>query len=278
VTRRFSLLMLLALAAAAAAQSQSAALPAPERRLYDTWELRFEPSVWYVSPGGRFNLPGEPAGTAETWLSDLNLDSPRASPYGELHLKASEDWRFILSAFALEEDSRGAIAAQPGFVGPHAYATGDPLESSFSLASAEAVAAWRLPFELGRRYADFEGRVELIGGFRAISMDLDLAAPAGSVSHDSVYIEPVFGMRANFEIMQRFTCDLQNTFGYFSDGEKRSATWDITVGFMYFPLENVGVQVGYRQILLDTEEGEGEDRFQYHGAAAGIFAGATIRF
>jgi hypothetical protein len=247
--------------------------------LYENWVLRFEPAVWYVAPGGRFHLPGEPAGTEETWVSDVNLDSPRASPFGELHLRTSEKWRFTFSAFSLEQENRGTIANDFGTFGPHAYSPGDPLEASLNLVSGEITAAWRLPFELGKKSQDFEGRAELIGGARFIDFGLELSAPSGTVSEDLFYLEPIVGFKVNLEVTQQFTIDLQNTFGYWSDGaDKRSMTWDILVGFMYFPLENVGIQIGYRQLLLDLEEGKGEEFFEYHGAAAGVYGGLSIRF
>jgi len=50
------------------------------------------------------------------------------------------------------------------------------------------------------------------------------------------------------------------------------------VGVTWRPVRHVGVQVGYRQLAFDLEDGEGTDRFRFRGAMAGVFAGVTVRF
>jgi hypothetical protein len=249
------------------------------RPLYDNWTLRFEPAVWFVAPAGEFNLPGEPAGTRTTFFRELNLDSPRPSLMGEFHLRTSDIWRFSFSGFSLEEQHRGAIAERDGFIGPHPYSRGDRLEGSVTLASGEFLAGWRLPLELGKRLADFEGRIELLGGARFLHLDLDVEAPSGSLTVEEFFVEPVVGIKLNMEVTRQFTIDVQSTFGHFSSGgDKRIYSWDIITGFMWYPLENVGVQLGYRQLLYDLLSGPRGERFEYRGAAAGVYGGITVRF
>jgi hypothetical protein len=271
---------------AALAQDGTATDPEPgvaeelsEPNLFSRWTFRFEPAMWYVSPGGRFRMPGEPAGAPRLWVADLNLDSPRVSPFGELHLRATEVWRFTVSGFALELEDRGSTAEFNYFLGPHAVAVGDRVNSSLNFASGDFLAGWRLPLELGEDLADFEGRVELLGGARFIHFDLDVQGPGFSLSEDLFFVEPVVGIRLNMEITRRFSIDLQNTFGYFHDGgDKSSLTWDINAGFMYFPLETFGVQIGYRQLFYRLRDGPKGDRFEWNGANAGIYGGVTLRF
>jgi hypothetical protein len=90
---------------------------------------------------------------------------------------------------------------------------------------------------------------------------------------------PIIGGKLTMDITRRFTIDLQTTFGYFTDGgDKASFTWDIFPGFTYYPLENVGLQIGYRQLLYRLESGTKDQPFEWAGAMAGIYGGLSIRF
>jgi hypothetical protein len=277
----FLALPLAALSAPALAQEphkHAKGFEAPDSVLYKDWTIRFEPSAWYAAPSGDLRFPGEPAGTPETLVADLNLDSPRLSPFGEFHIRASDRWRFTLSAFAFQAEDRGAIVERDGFLGTVPLAAGDPVESSLTFASGEAAAAWRIPYEIGRQFQDFEGRIELIGGTRFTHFDLDVAAPAGGLNQEHFFLEPIAGAKLNMDITERFSVDLQTTFGFWGAGEKSSFSWDIVVGFMYFPIENVGVQVGFRQYFVSLQDGDEEDKFQYTGALAGLYGGISIRY
>jgi hypothetical protein len=245
---------------------------------HETWTLRAEPSIWYVAPGGHFKLPGLPSGGEELFMSDVNLDSPRVSPFVELHLRA-EDWLLSFSGFAFSADSRASTADFSGFVGEHPFSPGDRLESSLDFVSAQFQAGYRIPWRLGRKGEDFQGLVDVLGGVQFIDVDLDVAAPSGAVSVNEFWAMPILGGKLSMDITRRFTIDVQMTFGYFNDGGGRSSfTWDICPGFMYYPFENVGVQVGYRQLLFDLRSGDEGERFFWHGAMAGIYGGLAVRF
>jgi hypothetical protein len=248
--------------------------PAPR----ESWMLRFEPSVWYVAPSGRFKLPGMPEGADEIWAADLNLDSPRASPFLELHVRA-EEWMFSLSGFAFSAGDRESTAEFSGFLGSHPFSEGDRLSSSLDFVSGQVQAAYRLPWRLGRPGEDFAGLVDVIGGIQFIDIDLNASAPSGSVSVDELWAMPMVGGKLTMDITRRFTIDVQTTFGYFTDGgNKSSFTWDIFPGFTYYPLENIGLQIGYRQFLYRLESGSSDSPFEWKGAMAGIYGGLSIRF
>jgi hypothetical protein len=274
-----ALLLIAAPALAQHTHDRPDGIEAADSSLYKDWTLRFEPSVWYAAPAGELHLSGEPLGTPDTGIENLNLDSPRLSPFGEFHLRASDRWRFTLCAFAFQAEDRGATMESPGFLGPIAVSAGDRVESSLTFASGEAAAAWRIPYELGRQFEDFEARIELIGGTRFTHFDLDVSAPAGGISEEHFFLEPIVGAKLSMDITERFSVDLQSTFGFWGAGDKSSFSWDILVGFMYFPIDNVGVQIGFRQYFVDLQnEGDGDTDFEYTGALAGLYGGISIRY
>ena len=80
-------------------------------------------------------------------------------------------------------------------------------------------------------------------------------------------------------IVDRFDIDLQVLAGGFDAGRGHSSfSIEIVNGYTYRPIENVGVQVGYRLSWYSLQDGSDVNRFDYTGAVAGLFAGVVIRF
>jgi hypothetical protein len=243
----------------------------------ETWVVEFEPSAWFGSPGGELKLPG---GGQTLDLSDINLDSPRLSPAAELNLW-SGDWRFSLSGTYLEEQDRAAIASRAGQLGSVAFAAGDRTAASLSFWEAEATVGKliTLPEALRGGGKNFNSNLEILGGMRMYGVEFDFAAPSGSVSSSDFFGHPLIGLKYTMNIAEQFTIDAQVDVGYFTDGGDRSAFgYDILVGFMWRPTENVGVQVGYRDLAYTLESGSGPHKFEWQGAVQGLFVGAVLRF
>jgi len=104
------------------------------------YTIQFEPSVWYASPGGKLRLPG---GTSTHWIDTFNLDSPRLSPYGELHLREG-NWRLGFGAMAYREHSRGSIQGDFGRSGGGVRA-GDSVSASLDFTTFQGEVGYRLP-------------------------------------------------------------------------------------------------------------------------------------
>lgn len=243
----------------------------------EKWIVGFEPLVWYGGPGGELKLPG---GGQTVDLSDLNLDSPRLSPAGELHLW-SGDWRFGLGGSYLEEHDRGSIAPDAGQLGSVAYASGDELQASLTFWEAEATVGKliRLPETLTGDGKNFDSNLEILGGFRIYSVDFDFAAPSGSESSSEYFGHPLIGIKYTMNLIQHFTIDVQLDIGYFTDGGDRSSLgYDIMAGFMWRPTEHIGVQIGYRDLAYTLQSGSGSQKFEWEGSIQGLYAGAVVRF
>ena len=244
----------------------------------DRWTIRFEPSVWYAAPGGEARLPGS---TAKVQFIDLNLDQPRLAPYGELHFR-NDDFRVSLSAFSVSLDDVGTVVSAPMQIGSVAVNAGDLVTSSVSITSGELVGAMQLgsPNGLdGKANRDFALSFELLGGVRMYHVDLSFAAPAGRIEANEFFLTPVVGIKSTINVKERFDIDLQVMGGAMPTGGSRSAfCMEILNGYVYRPVPNVGVQIGYRLAYCSLEDGDGASAFEYSGAVAGVFAGLVVRF
>jgi hypothetical protein len=249
--------------------------------LAQPWRVQLEPRIWYAAPGGSLRMPGEPVGTRRKRLELINLDSPRISPFAEVHIRQGE-WRFNVMSFATQQSDRGTQYTRQDWIGPHLVEPGDRITASLDFASTEFSIGYRIPIPdtlVGRGGRDFRGTLEGIGGIRLYSADFEIQTPTGIASHNEFLAEPLLGLRFGMEIRERFNIDVQGSFGAFDDGGHRSSiSYDIIAAFSYRPVENVGVQIGYRQLAFDFSTGRAEQQFRYDGAVAGIFGGVVIRF
>ncbi|MCW5777735.1 MAG: hypothetical protein KIS87_14965 [Phycisphaeraceae bacterium] len=252
----------------------------------DSWTVRFEPAVWFVGASGDLRLPGTAAsGNGQKLdMGDLNLDSPRASPFGELHLKRGP-WRISLSGLAFSSGGRDFAAAGPGQLGPIAYDAGDMLALSMEYTTFSATGGYE--FLTAERGTTDDGGVKLrsrlIGfagaRFHDVDFDASLQAAAGaSVSADNLFAEPIAGVRWELDIHERFVIDVVGAAGAFGWGDQSSWSADIVVGFTWRPVENLGVQIGYRQLVVGLKDGDAPEQFEWRGAVAGLYAGAVLRF
>lgn len=249
----------------------------------DTWTIRFEPSLWYFAAGGDLTMPGSGGGGSDrTDIGEFNLDSPRLTPAGELTFN-TDRWRLAVSGYDFSTEDRGAIASEDFRVGGLDIQSGDPIVSDLQFASWDFTARYEVvefptaPVSEGRW--PFLMSVEGVGGVTFYDVGFDLAGPAGSTSADEFFAEPMAGIRIVLDVAEQVTIDVQSTVGAWTDGgDRESFTYDIAVGFMYRPVENVGIQVGYRQQAFSLSSGEGSELFEFDGSMAGVFAGVVVRF
>lgn len=256
----------------------------PDARLTpkeERYTIRFEPSVWYAAPGGKLRMPGAPASAPQLLLEDFNLDRPRLSPFGELHVR-SDDWRVSISGFAVSLNNQASQASQAGQVGPVPFAAGDRFISSVSVASGDCVIARELgaPDSInGTRDPTLAVSFEAFGGVRFYDISFDFAAPAGATHINEFFIQPVAGLKSTLNVTSQVTIDVQLGAGGFTDGrDHASLSYDILVGFMYRPTENLGLQVGYRLFIYNLNDGPDTAKFEYRGATAGVYGGLVFRF
>lgn len=245
----------------------------------ERYKVRLEPSVFFVAPGGTLRLPG--SSTATLKLENVDLDRPRMSPFAELHVR-SGDWRVSLSGFAVSLNDVVTFAPQAGQIGGLAFAAGSRINSSINFATGDCLVARELgaPDSIsGKRDPDLAVSFEAFGGLRFYDVSFNFDLPGGSLGADQFFLQPVVGLKSTLNVVEKFTIDVQMSVGGFTDGADHSSlSYDILVGFMYRPVENVGIQIGYRLYIFDLNDGPENARFDYQGAMAGVYGGVVVRF
>lgn len=259
----------------AAPEGSSGRFFSPKTR--DDWTFQFEPSAWYAGLGGKIRIAGAPAGTDRVRINDLNLDSPKLTPAGELHLRTG-DWRFSFGGFWFNQSESNTMAVG-GQLGAIAFAPGDVVRSEYSHDSYEP----QIGYEIWRRdpqpgdATKFLPRVEVFAGARIDDIEFRFQRAAATARQHETFGQVIAGVKGSMDIADQFSIDLQIGAGGWPGGQ-RAFSWDIMVGFMWRPIENVGVQVGYRNLFSEFKSGDDANRFSYQGATAGLYFGAVVRF
>lgn len=271
----------LLLASAAWAQSPEAAPPAAlSAPAAQDWTIKIEPSAWFASPGGKVRMPGA-AGQFETRLEDLNLDSPRVSPFLEVHLRTG-DWTITASGAVISLDDRGQTARATGGIGSLPYAAGDRIKANLDYITAELTAAHpvTLPESLaGKPGSNIRARLDILGGLRLHHYDLRFDVGGASTSNEEFFLAPLIGAKLTLDVVEHFTIDLKLDVSGFTDGKDRTSFGgDILAGFSYRPTRNLGVQIGYRFLINHVESGSGDQEFRLRGGMAGLYGGITLQF
>lgn len=245
----------------------------------EQYTIRFEPSVYFAAPGGTLRLPGSAAPKVK--LESFDLDRPRLAPFGELHIR-SGDWRVSLSGFAVSLDDVVSIATQSGQVGAAAFSVGNAIRSSIHFATGDVIIARELgaPDSIsGKKDPGLAVSFEAFGGVRFYDVAFEFTTPTSTVSGDEFFVQPIVGLKSTLSVAEKVTIDVQLAMGGFNDGREHSSmSYDILVGFMYRPVQNVGMQVGYRLYIFDLKDGPETSRFDYRGAVAGLYGGVVVRF
>lgn len=245
------------------------------------WQISAEPSIWYVAPSGDLRLPQTGAGAIKAtpvMVRELNNDSPRVSPFAEVNLTKGRSG-ITLRGFAFAASGRAYRSNITGTIGDIDFNAGDRLASSLDFASFEAEYHYRFEWTTSDP-TKLRPSIDLVGGARLYWVDwkVEQIAPAGIASSaDELFAEPFIGFKGRVDFGEKFTIDLQNTFGY-SPLDQSVASWDVMVGFQWRPLHNLGVQIGYRQLLFRMDTGDGAADFEYDGALAGLYAGLVFKF
>ncbi len=260
--------------------------------------ISIEPSVWFAGAGGKVKMPGSggtpaPANANEPQaaalgdrikLDRIGFDDPQATPAGEVNI-GYERWRFALRGFGFSIDDTSTVG-DSGSMGSVDFAPGDDLVGEINANVFEAQAGYRFFEYAGRPRQNGDGYVvrfyaDALGGARYYDVDMQFEqfdTLNGTNSFDDGWIEPTLGGKIGVELYEQFDIDLEVNFGVAPFGDHASWSWDVIAGFQWRPVENVGLQIGYRNLAFDLQDGDGADEFEWDGALAGLYFGAVIKF
>jgi hypothetical protein len=288
MTTTFRFLAAIAVAAASGAiasaqeappDAAQAAPPANDRRPRP-WSLQIEPAVWFAAFGGDVNIGG--AGDVD--VETLDVDDPNASPAGELHFRR-ERWTFTLfgAGVSADDDTNARDAFEAGGI---AVAEGDPVSTELDFITMHATVGYRLwnwpkaqPPEgwEGPAYAESDVTIglDLYAGARLQWMDFEVRSGGGSADGDGAFVQPIIGARIELELTRQFSVDLGVDAGWWPGDSMGSTSVSVIVGFQWRPWENVGFQIGFRQMFINLED---EDTLEFDGSLGGLMGSIVLRF
>ncbi|TVQ61504.1 MAG: hypothetical protein EA379_06090 [Phycisphaerales bacterium] len=234
--------------------------PPVERALRDNeprpWKIQFEPAVWYAALGGDLNVRG--AGRADA--GDLNISDPEANPFGELHFRA-DDLTFTLSGFGFSVDGRSSALGET--------------HTSVDLASVDATIGhnvWR--WNPGNDASDVHLGLHVYAGARMFHMDFEQRIDGQRLTDSDVWVHPIVGGKLEAELTRRFSADLALDAGVMPVSSRESYSVSVIVGFQWRPHDNVGAQIGFRQMFFEVDN----DDTKFTGSLGGLIGSLVIRF
>ncbi|MEM0984060.1 MAG: hypothetical protein AAGI17_08940 [Planctomycetota bacterium] len=259
------------------------------------WTLRLEPSVYFVGIAGDLELPGSESQSVSPGrfeIDTLNLQEPRLEPFGEAHYQKGR-LRLSASGFSFSSERTATIGSGPTgspitAIGGAPIFGGERVTTDFRFVSAELELGYRVLGDKAGFDNDFAYGLDLFGGvrFHSLSIDASVEATAGArtgsepltTDADELFAEPIIGARLELDFDQTYGLDVASSVGGFGAGDRSSFSYDILVGFWYRPRPWVGVQIGYRLLLVRLESGEGSETFEWEGNTAGLYWGVTLSF
>lgn len=220
-------------------------------------------SVWDAKPTGQIddNVSVEKGG--------LNLKSENGNQFSVFF---EHPVPFIpnikLKRTDLDMEGNGTLDTQIDFAG-EVYNASTAIDSNIDLSHTDATLYWGLPLPLpyldidfGLTARKFDGDASVVASGQSKSVDLDMTLP---MAYGAVKLGSPFGIYA--------TADL-NWIGF---GDNKMTDLSAAVGYeLPIPIVDVGVEVGYRGINLQT------DRDDVDVAAdldtKGMFYGVSVAF
>lgn len=273
----------------AVAQDAGEVSPWNRPRLHD-WTLSFEARAWYQAPAGDLTLPGGVTPDDEIELDELNMDSPRLSPYGELRVQRGKLRLGIGGSFFSAE--KGSTIETTRTLGDVDVYEGERTRLDFSHWSMDALALYELFSYVDGSTADGRDEVRirgsLGGGLRVSGVDFDFSVDPTDPSrtggevltrgYDGTFVELLAAGALDIDLYERWYLSVEASGGAFGLDDRTSASFSIEPTLAWHPGSRVGVEVGYRLLIHRMEDGESPGEFEWSGSMAGLFAGLSVRF
>jgi hypothetical protein len=129
------------------------------------------------------------------------------------------------------------------------------------------------------RYQTSRGPLDIYGGVRWWSMDVDLKLNGAKISsNDADWVDPVVGLRWIPTITKNWRLILKGDIGGFGAGS--DFTWNLQGGFAWDATDYMVLVFQYRAMSVDYSDGAvgSTDRFAYDTITHGPILGLSFRF
>ncbi len=242
--------------------------------------ISVEPLVMYITPGGHFTLPGDVRGGRDIDVEHVNVDSPRLSPGLRFDLNYG-NWIASASGFTFTTD-RDTLSPVARAIGDLDLEIDQPISTKFTFSTAEAWIGYTVVDGSAAREEGEEdvlhAGVGLFAGARAYWMDIELTNPQGTAEADPLFIEPIVGVVLTGSALDRYEARVRMSFGYMSTGSDTSASFQIESDLAAKIATGISLVAGYRMLIVDLEQGDVIDKFEYRGSMAGLHVGLRFKF
>ena len=124
-------------------------------------------------------------------------------------------------------------------------------------------------------------KTEVFGGIRYVRQDLKAAIVGGITSglgrnFVPAWVDPIIGVRVTHQISPRAAFLARGDIGGFGAGSKFS--WNVEAGSEFSLTRRLGLQVFFKTLGIDYEEGVGSSFYKYDVITPGVVIGLPIRF
>ena len=252
--------------------------------------------------------PGEAEATAESDPAGTGSSAPQSASSG-----SSDTWQLMVAPYlflagmngdvglgglstdvdvsvgALLERLEFAIASRfevrkgpwAGLFDVNFMALGD--QTDLPLGGQVDVDIDMLIFESALSYRIGSGptRTEVFGGIRYVRQDLKAAIVGGitpGLQRNSVpdWVDPIIGVRVTHPISPRASFLARGDIGGFGAGSDFS--WNIEAGAEFSLTRRLGLQVFFKTLGIDYQQGSGSSFYKYDVVTPGVVIGLPIRF
>ncbi len=225
------------------------------------WKLQFEPTVWFAAMGGDVQAGNGPKAEFKDYGEDADSAHLGLSLRG---MYRKDRWTVMADGFWLDFDEGDA---------------GSSID--FTLWSADVNLGWELWEWKRERVVNGKSkdtgvvaRVIPYAGLRVIAPDVTTDTGAGDFSGSDEFLFPLVGLRIELEILEWLSLDTGVDFGGLDLLGDDAYSFDWTLNIRVMLSDNIGAQIGFRQMYMDLES----DDVLLDGSIGGLMAGVTIRF
>jgi opacity protein-like surface antigen len=234
------------------------------------WTIDIQPYVWVP-----LRIDGDSTVNGFTAPLDMTLSDlfDTFDPFG-----------LTLRIEAWNEDGWGLI-----FDGMYARVDGDEVTGSSAVPQVDVeVEQGIVDFGLGLRVfdepigsgdTDLRLVLDLLGGPRVQILRQDITlSPGPDLGDDKAWVEPFIGGRVSLLVGERWAFVVRGDASGFGIGDASDLTWNLLAGAGYRFTDLFELNLGYRFLSIDYEDGSGFSRFGLDALMHGPWLGASFRF
>jgi opacity protein-like surface antigen len=234
----------------------------------DGWTFKLAPYAWLPGVDGEISvrestLDPDPTTNDFGDILDGNLDSGFAMRFEVEKGRAGVFGDFLYVNFSGDRERSGASieADLSAFIGE--------LGMFFTLVAPEP-GATRFPF-----------RLDLLAGARLQSLGVEVdTTNLGSADRERTWVDPIVGARAELGLLKWLSIKARGDIGGFgiSEGNTSDFVWNAEAGGSFKLAEWFNIDLGYRWLDYDYEDGSGNDLFRVDATLSGPFIAFEFRF